>query len=264
MSEKFNFRWETIPEAVGGSTLTTLNQVGRAGLLLAEAIAQIFQKPFRWKLFFKQMEFIGNKSLSVVMLTGLFTGMVLALQMYEAMRQFSAESVVGGVVALSITKELGPVLTALMVNSRAGSAIAAELGTMRVTEQIDALDSMAVNPVQYLISPRIFSGVIMLPFLTMIADFIGVIGGYLIAVLLLGLDHGLYVAKVIDFVELPDLLGGLLKSAVFGLILTFVGCYKGFYTHGGAEGVGNATTQAVVVAAVLILAADYLITSFIV
>jgi phospholipid/cholesterol/gamma-HCH transport system permease protein len=264
VKEKSKINWETVPAAVGSGSITRVQQMGRAGLLFSEAVVQMFRKPFRWKLFFKQMEFIGNKSMSVVILTGMFTGMVLALQMFEAMKQFSAESVVGGVVALAITKELGPVLTALMVNSRAGSAIAAEIGTMRVTEQIDALDSMAVNPVQYLISPRIFAGIIMLPFLTMIADFIGVIGGYLIAVMLLGLDHGLYVAKVVDFVELFDLLGGLFKSSVFGLILTFVGCYKGYYTKGGAEGVGNATTQAVVVAAVMILAADYLITSFIV
>ena len=193
---------------------------------------------------------------------GSFTGMVLALQMYEALKKFQSESLVGGIVALSLTKELAPVLTSLMVNSRAGSAIAAEIGSMRVTEQIDALESMAVNSVQYLITPRIVAGFIMLPILTIIADIVGVIGGYVIAVLLLGLDAGLYINKIIALVDIADILGGLLKAAVFGVVLTFIGCYFGYTTSGGAQGVGNATTKAVVTSAVMILATDYVITSF--
>ena len=237
-------------------------ELGKAGLLFFEAVQNIFTRPFRFKNYIEQLEFIGNKSLNVVLLTGCFTGMVLALQMYETLKQFSSESIVGGVVALAMTKELGPVLTALMVNSRAGSSIAAQLGTMKVTEQIDALRSMAVNPVQYLISPRILAGFVMLPFLTIISNLVGVVGGYIIAVLLLGLDHGLYIAKVTDLVQLSDILGGLLKASAFGIILTFIGCYYGYYTSGGAKGVGIATTSAVVTSAVLILATDYIITSF--
>ena len=174
------------------------------------------------------------------------------------------ESLVGGIVALSLTKELAPVLTSLMVNSRAGSAVAAEIGSMRVTEQIDALEAMAINSVQYLITPRVLAGFIMLPILTIIADVIGVIGGYLIAVQLLGLDAGLYINKIIDLVDIADILGGLFKASIFGGLLTFIGCYFGYTTSGGAQGVGNATTKAVVASAVMILATDYIITSFLI
>ncbi len=217
--------------------------------------------PVRWRLFFKQMEFVGVGSLFVVLLTGLFTGMVLALQTYHAFRMFSAESLVGATVALSMTRELGPVITALMVTGRAGSAIAAEIGTMRVTEQIDALDVMAINPVQYLVVPRLVAGVIMLPLLTAISDFVGVVGGYMVGVNLLGINAGLFMNKIYEYVELEDIYNGLTKAAVFGLILTLVGCYKGFYTRGGAEGVGRATTQSVVLASIMILMGDYVLTA---
>ena len=217
--------------------------------------------PVRWRLFFKQMEFVGVGSLFVVLLTGLFTGMVLALQTYHAFRMFSAESLVGATVALSMTRELGPVITALMVAGRAGSAIAAEIGTMRVTEQIDALAVMAINPVQYLVLPRLVAGVIMLPLLTAISDFVGVVGGYMVGVNLLGINAGLFMNKIYEYVELEDIYNGLTKAAVFGLILTLVGCYKGFYTRGGAEGVGRATTQAVVLASIMILMSDYVLTA---
>ena len=230
-------------------------------LLFLEAIMWLFRPPVRFRLFFKQMEFIGVGSLFVVLLTGLFTGMVLALQTYHAFRMFSAESLVGATVALSMTRELGPVITALMVTGRAGSAIAAEIGTMRVTEQIDALDVMAINPVQYLVVPRLVAGVIMLPLLTAISDFVGVIGGYLVGVRLLGINSGLFMNKIYDYVEIDDIYNGLTKAAVFGLILTLVGCYKGFYTRGGAEGVGRATTQSVVLASIMILMGDYVLTA---
>ena len=230
-------------------------------LLFLEAIMWLFRPPVRFRLFFKQMEFIGVGSLFVVLLTGLFTGMVLALQTYHAFRMFSAESLVGATVALSMTRELGPVITALMVTGRAGSAIAAEIGTMRVTEQIDALDVMAINPVQYLVVPRLVAGVIMLPLLTAISDFVGVVGGYMVGVNLLGINAGLFMNKIYEYVELEDIYNGLTKAAVFGLILTLVGCYKGFYTRGGAEGVGRATTQSVVLASIMILMGDYVLTA---
>jgi len=162
---------------------------------------------------------------------------------------------------LSMTRELGPVLTALMVNGRAGSAMAAELGTMRVTEQIDALYVMATNPIKYLIVPRIIAGIVMLPVLTIVSDFLGILGGYFVGVILLNINSGMFVANILEYLDLDDIFHGLTKSAFFGLILTHIGCYEGFYTKGGAEGVGKATTQAVVISSVLILISDYFLTS---
>ncbi|MFZ2800702.1 MAG: ABC transporter permease, partial [Syntrophorhabdus sp.] len=190
------------------------------------------------------------------------TGMVLALQSYYGFRKFGSEGLVGATVALSMTRELGPVLTSLMVTGRAGSAMAAELGTMRVTEQIDALTVMALNPIKYLVTPRIIASFLMLPLLTVIADFVGIIGGYLVGVKLLGINEGAYIDKTITFLELNDIYNGLVKAAVFGIILSVVSCYKGFYTKGGAEGVGRSTTAAVVISSVTILVTDYILTSF--
>jgi phospholipid/cholesterol/gamma-HCH transport system permease protein len=235
--------------------------MGQMALLLASALGWLFQRPFRVRLFVKHLEFVGVHSVFVVVLTGLFTGMVLALQTYYAFRMFSAESMVGATVALSMTRELGPVITALMVTGRAGSAMAAEIGTMRVTEQVDALAVMAINPIQYLVTPRLIAGVIMLPLLTVVSDFVGVLGGYLVGVNLLGINSGMFMSKIYDLVDFSDLYNGLTKAAVFGLILTLVGCYKGFYTTGGAEGVGRSTTQAVVLSSVLILMSDYVLTA---
>ncbi len=249
-------------EALGSVTLSSLHGVGRCGVQFGEAVYQAFQRPFRPQLLMKQMEFIGNKSLGVVLLTGMFTGMVMTFQSYRSLRDFGSESIVGGLVAVAMVRELGPVLSALMVNARAGSAVAAEIGTMRVTEQIDALFALGINTVQYLFTPRIVAGLVMLPFLTAIADITGVLGGYIVGVLLLGVDPGIYLAKVIDFVTLSDIVQGSVKAAVFGLILTHIGTYKGYNTSGGAEGVGQATTEAVVMSAVLILFSDYLITVF--
>lgn len=246
---------------IGATTLSSVAEYGRIMLLLTEALGWIFRPPFRIRLLFRQLEFVGVKSLFVVVLTSLFTGMVLALQSYHAFRLFSAEALIGATVALSMTRELGPVITALMVTGRAGSAIAAEIGTMRVTEQIDALTVMAVNPVQYLVTPRILAGILMLPMLTVIADFVGVIGGYVVGVHLLGVDSGIFMNKIYELVDMDDLYNGMVKSGVFGLILTHIGCYKGFYTRGGAEGVGRATTESVVMASVLILMSDYILTA---
>ncbi len=246
---------------LGNICLSLLQEMGKLLLLFLEAIIWLFRPPFRFRLFVKQLEFVGVNSLFVVLLTGLFTGMVLALQTYYAFRLFSAESLVGATVALSMTRELGPVITALMVTGRAGSAIAAEIGTMRVTEQIDALTVMAISPVQYLVVPRILAGVIMLPLLTILSDFVGIVGGYLVGVKILGINSGLFINKIYECVDVDDLYNGLIKAAFFGLILTLVGCYKGFYTRGGAEGVGKSTTQSVVLASVLILMFDYVLTA---
>ncbi len=235
---------------------------GKMFFLLLETIGQIFTFNLRIKNLFKQMEFIGVQSLFVVVLTGLFAGMVLALEGYYAFKMFRAESLIGVTVALSMTRELGPVLGSLMVTARAGSAIAAELGTMRVTEQIDAMEVIGVNPVSYLIVPRVLAGIIMMPLLIVIVDFIGVIGGYFIGVKVLGVNAGIFWDKIYQFVKIDDLYNGLIKSLFFGFILTFVGCYFGYYTTKGAEGVGKATTYSVVLSSVLILITDYILTAF--
>jgi phospholipid/cholesterol/gamma-HCH transport system permease protein len=246
---------------LGAGLLDALSEAGRMGLLFFEALWWGVRPPWRLRLYFRQMEFVGVNSLFVVMLTSLFTGMVLALQTYYAFRLFSAETLVGATVALSMTRELGPVITSLMVTGRAGSAIAAEIGTMRVTEQVDALTVMAINPVQYLVVPRVLAGVITLPLLCAISDIVGVAGGYLVGVKILGINGGLFMNKIYEYVEFDDVYNGLIKAACFGFILTLVGCYKGFYTSGGAEGVGRATTQAVVLSSVLILMSDYVLTA---
>jgi phospholipid/cholesterol/gamma-HCH transport system permease protein len=247
--------------AIGLGVIRVVSEMGRMMLLFIESIVWFFRPPYRPFLIVKQMEFVGVKSTLVVIITGLFTGGVLALQTYYGFKMFSAESLVGATVGLSMTRELGPVLTSLMVTGRAGSAMAAEIGTMRVTEQIDALSVLAVNPIEYLIVPRMIAGVVMLPILTAISDFLGILGGYFVGVELLGISSGAFINKLIQYVDLSDLYNGLIKAACFGLILSFVGCYKGYYTSGGAEGVGRATTQAVVMASAMILIADYFLTA---
>lgn len=247
--------------SIGKSVISLVREMGQIMLLFLEALSWLFRPPFRIRHFFRQMEFIGVNSLFVVMLTSLFTGMVLALQTYYAFRMFSAETLVGATVALSMTRELGPVITGLMVTGRAGSAICAEIGTMRVTEQVDALTVMAINPVQYLVLPRVVAGFFVLPMLTVISDVMGILGGYLVGVKVLGIHGGLFMNKIYEYVEIGDIYNGLVKASVFGVILTLVGCYKGFYTAGGAEGVGRSTTQAVVMSSVLILVSDYILTA---
>ncbi len=237
-------------------------EMGKMFLFFLEVLKWTFIPPFKFKNLIKQMEFIGVNSLFVVILTGVFSGMVLALESYYAFHMFRAESLVGATVALSLTRELGPVLGALMVTARAGSAMAAELGTMKVTEQIDAMEVMAVNPIQYLIVPRVIAGIIVMPLLTIIVDLIGVIGGYFIGVKVLNINEGLFLAKIYQFVDTGDLYNGLIKSLFFGFILAFIGCFFGYFTDGGAEGVGKSTTRAVVVSSVLILMADYILTAY--
>ncbi len=246
---------------LGRAVITLVEEIGGMALMFIKILSYTPRPPYRIRLFFKQLEFIGVKSTMVVLLTGLFSGMVLALQGYYGFRKFGGESLLGATVALSLVRELGPVLTGLMVTARAGSAIAAEIGTMRVTEQIDALTVMAVNPIHYLVVPRFWAGVIMVPLLTILADAIGIAGGYFVGVILLHIDSGIYVAKMKELVELYDIMNGLYKAFVFGGLLTLIGCYKGYHARGGAEGVGRATTEAVVISSISILAGDYILTS---
>ncbi len=237
-------------------------ELGDMAILLWKTFYWMFRPPFRFRELFKQMEKFGVSSLSVVVITSTFTGMVLALETYTGLKKFNAESVIGSLVAVSMFRELGPVLTALVVTGRAGSAFAAELGTMRVTEQIDALYSMAVDPIHYLVVPRIITGFTMLPILTVISDLLGVAGGYFVSVVLLKINAHTYVRQMLNYTDLHDLFAGIVKAAVFGLLIALVCCYKGYTTRGGAEGVGKATTQAVVISSVLVLVADYFLTSF--
>jgi len=252
--------WKTI-NLVGEKIVGYVKEMGRMLLLLVDTIRWSLYPPFRVDLLFQQMERVGVRSVLVVVLTGVFTGMVLALQSFHATRAFGAETMVGVAVALSMTRELGPVLTSFMVTGRAGSAMAAEIGTMRVTEQIDALSAMAVNPIKYLIVPRVLASILVVPMLTVIADFVGIVGGYLTGVTMLRINAGAYVANMEKYVELNDIYHGIIKAAVFGLILSVIGCYKGYTTTGGAEGVGKATTESVVLATVTILMANYLLTA---
>jgi len=253
--------FRSVIEKLSSPFLKVIQEMGNLGLLFLESIYWCFRRPFKLNYIFKQMEFIGVNSLVVVLITGTFTGMVLALQSYYGFRKFGAESLVGTIVALSMTRELGPVLTSLMVTGRAGSAMAAELGTMRVTEQIDALTVMALNPVKYLVVPRVVASFFMLPVLTVVSDFIGIVGGYLVGVKLLGINEGAFINKMVKYLEHEDIFNGLVKAAVFGIIMSVICCYKGFYTKGGAEGVGRATTEAVVLSSLSILVSDYVLTS---
>jgi phospholipid/cholesterol/gamma-HCH transport system permease protein len=243
--------------------VTLLADIGGTARLLYDTAFWFVRPPYRFSLFFEAMEFVGVQSLFIVGLTGLFIGMVFGIQLVDGFRDFGAENQTGAVVALALARELSPVFTALMVSSRAGSAMSTELGSMRVSDQIDALTTMAVNPIQFLVVPRVFAGLVMLPILTMIFNMVGIVGAWLVCVQLLGLDHGIFVDKVAWFVDAPDIMQGMVKAAAFGLTVSLVACRQGFYAKGGAAGVGQATTSAVVQSAVSILALDYLITSII-
>jgi phospholipid/cholesterol/gamma-HCH transport system permease protein len=248
-------------EQIGGKTLLLIQEMGRMLLFLLTTFAWLVRPPIRWFQMIKQLHFIGFKSTFVVVLTALFTGMVLGLQGYYTLRKFGSEALLGSAVALSMIRELGPVLAALMVTARAGSAMTAEIGIMRITEQIDALDTMAVNPQQYLVAPKLVAGLIGVPLLVALFDVVGIWGGYLVGVDLLGVSAGSYWSSIESAVDWKDVYGGILKSISFGLIITWVCCYKGYYTRMSAEGLGTATTEAVVLSAVLILVWDYFLTS---
>ena len=246
---------------VGAHFIRFLRESGKIAILFGQTIVLIFRPPLDAREAFRQMEEIGVRSIPVVVITAAFTGMVLALQSFTGFRRFNAETLVGTVVALSVTRELGPVLTGLMVSGRVGSAMAAELGTMRVTEQIDALHTLATNPVKYLIVPRFLASLIMFPILVVFADIIGIMGGYFVSVKILGTNPTIYIRRTWDYLELNDIYSGLLKACVFGMIMATISCYQGFYTEGGAEGVGRATTRAVVLSSLLILISNYFITA---
>lgn len=252
---------KTFIEAIGQRVLDAIEGLGRVSMMLIETIIWMLRPPYRVGVLFQAMEFVGVGSLFIVCLTGLFTGAVFALQGAVAFRLFNAESLVGSTVAISLARELSPVLTGLMVAGRAGSGIATELGSMRVTEQIDALYTMAVNPVQYLVVPRVLAGVVMVPALSVLFTLVGMLGAYFVGVVLLHIDKGIFIARVQWYVDPGDLISGMIKACVFGGIVTIVGCYKGFYASGGARGVGLATTQAVVMSSVAILIADYFLTA---
>lgn len=249
-------------ERLGSIIINFALQLGSILLLVLSTIKQVVLPPFELRNIFKQMLEIGVRSLPVVLITAVFTGMVFALQTYTAFKRFGAESLVGSVVALSMTRELGPVLTSLIVAGRAGAAMAAELGTMRVTEQIDALETLATNPIKYLIVPRFLSGITMLPALTIVADIIGIIGGYTVTVGLFGVSSSVYWKRTWNYLELNDIYSGLIKACFFGASIAIISCHRGFYTSGGAEGVGKATTGAVVLSSMTILISDYFLSAW--
>jgi phospholipid/cholesterol/gamma-HCH transport system permease protein len=245
---------------VGRFFLSFLQQIGELTIFAARAVSHCVRPPFYARHIGRQMLDIGYYSLPVVGLTALFTGMVLALQSYTGFARFSAEGAVATVVVLSVTRELGPVIAGLMVAGRIGASIAAEIGTMRVTEQIDALYTLSTNPMKYLVAPRIIAGVLTLPLLVVVADIIGVFGGYVVGVYKLEFNAAVYLKQTFDFLEFMDVFSGLVKAAVFGFIITLMGCYHGYRSDGGAQGVGRATTNAVVSASILILVFNYAIT----
>ena len=246
--------------AVGRSTLAFFRAIGSVTIFAAVVFSHVFRPPFYLRELGQQVLVIGFFSLPVVGLTALFTGGALALQIYAGGARFNAESVVPTIVAIGMVRELGPVIGGLMVAGRVSASIAAEIGTMRVTEQIDALETLSTNPLKYLVVPRVLAGLITMPFLTLVGDTIGILGGFLVGTQRLGFNAAAYIRNTWDFLEAGDITSSLIKAAVFGLIITVMGCYHGYRSDHGARGVGRATTNAVVAACVLIFAANYLLT----
>lgn len=247
-------------QAIGRTILRFLEATGRLTLFAANGVSHCVRPPIYPRLILRQMIDIGYYSLPVVGMTTLFAGMVLALQSYTGFARFSAEGAIPNVVVLSITRELAPVLAGLMIAGRIGAAMAAELGTMRVTEQIDALETLSTNPFKYLVAPRLIAGVTMLPLLVLVGDVMGVMGGYIVGVHKLGFNEQVYIINTWNFLQASDVISGLVKAAAFGFLVSLMGCYHGYRSKGGAQGVGAATTNAVVSASILILVANYLIT----
>jgi len=251
--------------SLGALGLDTVCKMGLMGTFLFKGFLYLVVPPLKIRRMFKQIHFIGLQSLVVILLTGLFSGMVLGFQGFYSLSRFGSDAFLGPMVGLALVKELGPVISALMVTGRAGSSIASEIGIMRNTEQIDALELMGLNPYRYLVVPRLLAGMISLPLLTAIFDVVGIFGGYLIGVKLLGVSSGTYFGEMSNYMEMSDILEGVYKSLSFGVIIVWICCYKGFYagvfTGFGAEGVSKATTQAVVISSVLILVWDYVMTS---
>jgi phospholipid/cholesterol/gamma-HCH transport system permease protein len=238
-----------------------VEDVGNMLILLGKAVASLFRRPFRITEIIRQMDFVGVQSVLLIVLTGAFTGMVMCLQSYNGLRRYGAVSLVGATVALSLARELGPVISALMVTGRVGSAMTAELGSMRSTQQIDALHSMAVDPVQYLALPRILAATLVLPVLAGIFSLSGMLAAYVVAHVHLGLDEAAFRSGIEQYLSAEDITHGLMKAVVFGLTISLVACYKGFSATGGARGIGISTTQSVVISSVLVLVLDYVMTA---
>ena len=246
---------------IGRVFLAFLAETGRLTLFTLNSLLSCVSVPIYWRLIGQQIMRIGYFSLPVVGLTAFFTGGALALQIYMGGSRYGAEALVPNIVVLGITRELGPVIAGLMVAGRVSAAIAAEIGTMRVTEQIDALTTLATNPIKYLVVPRLVAAVISMPLLVAVADSIGVFGGYVVSTESLNFNGAVYIKNTVDFMTHQDVNSGLIKAAVFGFIIALMGCYNGFHSKGGAQGVGTATTNAVVSSSILILAANYFLTS---
>ncbi|MGZ8431745.1 MAG: MlaE family lipid ABC transporter permease subunit [Candidatus Deferrimicrobiaceae bacterium] len=251
----------SLVETIGQRTLLAIRNMGRMTIFLYAAVATLPFPPYRVRRIVKQVHFIGAKSLFVIVLTAAFTGMVLGLQGYYTLRKFGSEGLLGSAVALSLIRELGPVLSALMVTGRAGSALTAEIGIMRIGEQIESLESMGIDPVKFLIPPRLLGAIVSVPLLTAIFDVVGILGGYVVGVKLLGVNAGVFFGQMEASVEWNDVANGLIKSLVFGLIIAWVCTFKGYFTGRGAEGVSQSTTSAVVLSSVLVLVGDYFLTS---
>ena len=253
----------SILQIIGSASLGFLATIGQLTLFMINALSHVFRPPIYFRLIGRQMIDVGYYSLPVVGLTTLFSGMVIALQSYTGAERGGAEEAalaqVTSVVVLAVTRELAPVLAGLMVAGRIGAAMAAEIGTMRVTEQIDALKTLSTNPIKYLVVPRVLAGLTMLPFLVLIGDVIGIFGGYIVGVYKLNFNPALYIQKSYETVVFFDVFSGLVKAAVFGFIVTLLGCFMGYHSSGGAQGVGAATTNAVVSSAILILILDYIL-----
>ncbi len=252
-----------IPHAIGVNVLKLFAHVGKISIFFYELIFCIFTPPIYFKSFFNQVIKIGYNSLPVIGLTAFFTGGVLALQIYIGGSRFNAESIVASIVALGITRELGPVIAGLMLAGRVSASISAEIATMKVTEQLDALITLSTNPIRYLVVPRVLAALLTLPILVLIADVIGIMGGFVVGTQSLGFIEQTYIKNTLDIIQLNDVLSGLIKAAVFGFIVAFMGCYHGYNSTGGAQGVGRSTTKAVVSASILILASNYILTSLV-
>jgi phospholipid/cholesterol/gamma-HCH transport system permease protein len=251
--------------SLGRTTMRYVNELGAMALFLVRAFLMIFHRKQLYVII-QQVYFIGTKSATIVMLVGLFTGMVLGLQLFHTLVKFGSAGVLGSAVALSLIRELGPVLTAIMITARAGSAMAAEIGIQRISEQIDALDTMRIDPLRYLVSPRIAASIISFPLLTALFDLIGILGAFITGVMLMGLNAGTYFYRVRASVELEDITGGFVKAVVFAILVSMICCFQGYYTHRrrdsyGAKAVGLSTTSAVVISCVVVLIADYVVTS---
>ncbi len=246
--------------SIGAIFLAFLGATGRIAVFTMQSVLAGFSPPYYPRLILRQIVNIGYFSLPVVGLTAIFTGMVLALQSHTGFSRFAAEGAVATVVVLSMTRELGPVIAGLMVAGRVGAAMAAEIGTMRVTDQIDALTTLSTDPLRYLVLPRLIAGLLTLPVLVLVADIVGVFGGYLVGTYKLGFSPASYLTRTEEYLQTIDVVSGLVKAAVFGFIIALMGCYHGYHSRGGAEGVGQATTQAVVSASILILLSNYILT----